>query len=312
MGFLEVFEEHPDSFVLGGLAVICVALGSLLAGRDAGNDLSDVLTEGRAKAYPWIAGAALTSLNMLIEKLGPKTVNWLMSFYFGLAGSNSIWFLLRTFIPLKGKKLFTYPKSRTILSEFILPPKPIPFRVGDIPLYLVGILINILYYKTFDNITNNIIAMSISTFAVMSIRIEKFTAAAPMLWGLLLYDVFFVYQTDVMTSVAVNLRGPIKLLYSKGRSDSVLGLGDIVLPGMFLSVCSRFDTFLYKLLGKRGPYWTVAMIGYVLALALTDIVCSITGDGQPALLFITPMVTIPVIALAFYRREHYAFMSFSG
>ena len=99
MGFLEVFEEHPDSFVLGGLAVVCVALGSFLAGRDAGNDLSDVLTEGRAKAYPWIAGAALTSLNMMIEKLGPKTVNWLLSFYFGLAGSNSIWFLLRTFFP---------------------------------------------------------------------------------------------------------------------------------------------------------------------------------------------------------------------
>jgi minor histocompatibility antigen H13 len=115
-----------------------------------------------------------------------------------------------------------------------------------------------------------------------------------------------------MTKVAVNLDGPVKMVYRIRESDSVLGLGDIVLPGLFLSVCSRFDTFLRKLLKRRTPYWIVGMIGYTAAMILTDVVCHLTHSGQPALLFIVPCLTVPIVLLAFLRKEHYAFMSFSG
>lgn len=308
---VEIAHDHPDSFFMGTCAVLCVSIGSYFAGTGRGPP-QDVLTETRVKMYPYIAAASLTTLSVMLEKLGPARVNFFLMFYFGLAGANSLWFLLRAFIPLRGPKLFMYPKSHTILTEFILPSRPIPFFLGDILLYGIAISLNVIYYKTYSNTVNNIIAMSIATCAVMTIRIERFTAAAPMLWGLLIYDVFFVYSTDVMTSVAANLRGPVKLLYTKNGGESVLGLGDIVIPGLFLSVCSRFDAFLYKVLGRRTPYWLVGMIGYTCALIVTDVVCFITREGQPALLFITPAVTVPVIALALYRKEHFAFMSFSG
>jgi minor histocompatibility antigen H13 len=301
-----------DSVVLGGTAICAAGLGSFFAGREDNDTPREVLTAKRIRAYPYIAGLTLVGVNLLLEYFGPATINFIFMFYFGLAGTNSIWFLLRTFIPLRGPRLFMYPRSHTIITEFVLPATSVPFHAFDLVLYSIALSINIAYYRLRDNLTNNIIAFSISFFATLSIRIEKFTAAGPLLWSLLIYDVFFVYSTEVMTSVAVNLHGPIKLLYKRPDGDSVLGLGDIVIPGLFLSVCSRFDTFLYKLLKKRSPYWAIGMIGYTAAMGLTDIVCYLTKSGQPALLFITPAVTVPIVILAILRKEHYAFMSFSG
>jgi minor histocompatibility antigen H13 len=301
-----------DSLILGGTAVLAVGLGSYFAGSSDSDTPTEILSAKRIKSYPYMAGLCLISVNLLLESFGPTTINFIFMFYFGLAGTNSIWFLLRRFIRLRGPKLFIYPRSHTIITEFVLPATPVPFHLFDIVLYFVALLINVRYYQKHEILTNNIIAFSISFFAVLSIRVEKFTAAAPLLWSLLIYDVFFVYHTDVMAKVAVNLQGPIKLVYRVRGHDSVLGLGDIVLPGLFLSVCCRFDAFLSKLLKRRTPYWMVGMIAYAAAMGLTDVVCHVTQSAQPALLFIVPTLTVPTVMLAILRKEHYAFMSFSG
>ena len=56
-----------------------------------------------------------------------------------------------------------------------------------------------------------------------------------LLWGLFFYDVFCVYGTDVMVTVAKNINAPIKILFpidllSVPPKLSLLGLGDIVIP----------------------------------------------------------------------------------
>lgn len=55
-----------------------------------------------------------------------------------------------------------------------------------------------------------------------------------LLWGLFFYDIFWVFFTPVMVTVAKNIDGPIKLLFPTGASwehFNMLGLGDIVIPG---------------------------------------------------------------------------------
>jgi minor histocompatibility antigen H13 len=55
-----------------------------------------------------------------------------------------------------------------------------------------------------------------------------------LLWGLFFYDIFWVFFTPVMVTVAKNIDGPIKLLFPTTYSWSkfnMLGLGDIVIPG---------------------------------------------------------------------------------
>lgn len=304
-----------DSAFLGSIATLAVGLGSYFAAVDDEDTIKEVLSESRIKMYPYLSGVVLVSMNLLFEFLGPQKVNFAFAFYFGLAGTNCIWFLLRTFIRFKKMrthKLFMYPQSHTILTEFVLPSRPVPFYLGDILLYSFALSVNIYYFQTRATWANNLIAFSIAFFAILSIRIEKFTAAAPFLWSLLIYDVFFVYSTNVMSNVAINIQGPVKLIFTKDNGESVLGLGDLVIPGLFLSVCSRFDANIKKLLHKRSPYWIIGMIGYALSMLATDVVCYITERGQPALLFISPSVTIPIIITAFIRKEQYVFLSYSG
>ncbi len=56
--------------------------------------------------------------------------------------------------------------------------------------------------------------------------------------GLFVYDVFWVFGTDVMVTVAKGFEAPIKLLFPKALIEagvktefSMVGLGDIVIPG---------------------------------------------------------------------------------
>lgn len=48
-----------------------------------------------------------------------------------------------------------------------------------------------------------------------------------------------------MVTVATKLDVPIKLVFEGPQKASMLGLGDIVVPGMFIGICLRFDHFLH-------------------------------------------------------------------
>lgn len=68
-----------------------------------------------------------------------------------------------------------------------------------------------------------------------------------MLWLLFIYDLYWVYGSDVMVTVAKNIDLPLKLKFpylSEANSEfkfSMLGLGDIVLPGLLISLCIKYD-----------------------------------------------------------------------
>ena len=76
--------------------------------------------------------------------------------------------------------------------------------------------------------------------------IGNFKNGIMLLVLLFFYDIFFVFGTDVMLTVAKGIDAPIKLKFPKDYSAdppqfSILGLGDIVIPGIFVSLCLRFD-----------------------------------------------------------------------
>jgi minor histocompatibility antigen H13 len=152
----------------------------------------------------------------------------------------------------------------------------------------------------------------------------SFQIGAIMLIGLFFYDVFWVFGTDVMETVAKNVDGPIKLLFPKkviveSNSDmSLLGLGDIVIPGIFIALCLRYD-FLRKfnkttkdrsyesmvtlLDSVSKPYFWSCILGYIFGITATVVIMLMFGRGQPALLYLVPGCLGSVIICAFLRKE---------
>ena len=112
-------------------------------------------------------------------------------------------------------------------------------------LSIAGVMVGI-YIITKSWIYNNILAILLSINAIQLIFLGNFKNGFMMLTGLFFYDIFFVFGTDVMLTVAKSIDAPIKILFPTDWSAdpakfSLLGLGDIVIPGIFMAMCLRYD-----------------------------------------------------------------------
>jgi minor histocompatibility antigen H13 len=113
---------------------------------------------------------------------------------------------------------------------------------------------------------------------------------------------------------------------------SILGLGDIVIPGIFVSLCLRFD-FLKALNIEKAAelaekerkgkgetnsfmklithtansaprtYFATVLVGYLIAIVTTVVIMIIYDHGQPALLYLVPGCLISVFSMALLRGE---------
>jgi minor histocompatibility antigen H13 len=113
-------------------------------------------------------------------------------------------------------------------------------------MFAVSFAIVALYYFTKFWMLNNFLACVFCISGIQYLFLGNFQRGFTLLTGLFFYDIFFVFGTDVMLTVAKSIDAPIKLLFPKDWSTeepqfALLGLGDIVLPGIFIAMCLRFD-----------------------------------------------------------------------
>ncbi|CAM9864161.1 unnamed protein product [Ascophyllum nodosum] len=93
----------------------------------------------------------------------------------------------------------------------------------------------------------NVFAWCIGMQSIGLISVSSFSTAAVLLAGLFCYDIFWVFGTEVMMTVATRIEAPVKFLFpsfsdpSKQYPFSVLGLGDIVIPATFCTLMRSFD-----------------------------------------------------------------------
>jgi len=107
-----------------------------------------------------------------------------------------------------------------------------------------------------------------------------------------------------MVTVAKGIDAPIKLIAPKNPFSTtptdfaMLGLGDIVVPGLVIALCLRFDLARHALANPKVDvtsrsrfakgYWWVGMGSYVLGLGTTMGIMHWTKHAQPALLYLSP------------------------
>lgn len=202
------------------------------------------------------------------------------------------------------KPLFTIP---------VIDEKVTSIELGGV---LLGAGMSVLYMSSKNWIINNIFGVSFSLLGIKVIGISSFKTGAIMLSGLFFYDVFWVFGSksvfgaNVMVSVAKGIDAPIKLLFPRSLSGcgtllhSMLGLGDIVVPGIFISFLAKWDAV--KLGEKKMTSWVylnTTMVAYALSLVTTVSIMLFFNHAQPALLYIVPYVLLTSLAVAVRRGE---------
>jgi hypothetical protein len=86
---------------------------------------------------------------------------------------------------------------------------------------------------------------------------------------------------------------------------SMLGLGDIALPGLFISYLLRFDYSHVESMtrGFWQTYFALGSVGYALGLLLTYLALVLSSSGQPALLYLVPCTLGVVLPTAWVRGD---------
>ena len=116
-----------------------------------------------------------------------------------------------------------------------------------------------------------------------------------------------------MLKVATGFNAPIKLLmpqllnfwFDRPRNRcSLLGLGDIVIPGLFIGFCIRFGRYLAKtknIDSEKTSYVCPMLTAYSVALITCGLCLVVFESAQPALLYISPALIVTAFFVALER-----------
>ncbi|KAI8825667.1 peptidase A22B, signal peptide peptidase, partial [Fimicolochytrium jonesii] len=281
-----------------------------------------------AYMFPIFGSAALLTLYLVFKYLNKEYLNALFTAYFSILGvgavSKSALDLTRylTGWRIKGDyRVDLWKKQKEIAT----------YHFGGFHFFviLLAIVIAGSYAFTKHWVLNNIYGEAFATSAIRLLNLDSFKTGIALLSFLFFYDIFWVFGTDVMVTVAKGFDAPIKVLWPKdivgmllhpstffkteGLQFTLLGLGDIVIPGIFVALCLKFDhdRFLASPAGKKNkyarkfpkPYFTACSIAYVTGLVTTVVVMHNFQAAQPALLYLSPACIISVLLTGFLRGE---------
>jgi signal peptide peptidase-like 2B len=231
----------------------------------------------------------------------------------------------------------------------------VSYGVGAVWLYMALTFIHP-DENTFFWVMQDVFGACMCIIFLSTMRLNSIKVASTLLLAAFVYDIFFVFVTPYLTkggeSIMIDVatsggppkadpswcekyprdrdcRGgdPLPMLFTIPRlfdftgGSSMLGLGDIVLPGLLISFAARYDE-AKRFIGKsnRGGsdgsgvvnqtcstkskgYFPYLVIAYAIGLAMANIAVYAMNMGQPALLYLVPCCLGTMIYLAKKRGE---------
>ncbi|XP_064471141.1 signal peptide peptidase-like 2A [Ornithodoros turicata] len=203
-----------------------------------------------------------------------------------------------------------------------------PLEIRDVVVLCVGFSVGITWmvirHHEYAWVLQDILGIAFCINMLKGIHLPNLKMLCLLLVLLLVYDVFFVFITPLLSatreSVMVEVaRGgssseqlPMVIKFPRLNHNkfeicmpmkfSILGLGDILAPGLLISYCHAFDLLA---LGTRY-YFYVGCVGYAVGMVVTFCALHLMRSAQPALLYLVPCTIIPTALVAYYRGHLYS------
>lgn len=120
------------------------------------------------------------------------------------------------------------------------------------------------------------------------------------------------------SSVKLPLPGKLVIPNPNKGNLSILGLGDIVMPGLLLCFVLRFDAYkrkelttdlsqdivqTAKLKNSKITYFHCSLIGYLIGLITATLCTEVFKLAQPALLYLVPFTLLPLLIMAYLKGD---------
>lgn len=283
------------------------------------NEKPETMTSKDAMMFPLIASCSLFGIYLIFKIFSKDHINLLLTGYFFLLGVMALTHLLTPFCsPLMPKSFPLIPyhllfvrgegKDKEALIDF-------KFTTHDVACFIVSTIIGVWYLLKKHWIANNLLGIAFAVNGVELLHLNNIVTGCILLAGLFIYDIFWVFGTNVMVTVAKSFDAPIKLLFPQdilvngvnASNFAMLGLGDIVIPGIFIALLLRFD---YSLKRKSNAYFNATFAAYLLGLLTTIFIMHVFKHAQPALLYLVPACMSAPFLLALCKGDVKALIAY--
>ncbi|XP_050580692.1 minor histocompatibility antigen H13 isoform X2 [Bombus affinis] len=279
----------------------------------------DTMSRKEAAIFPFISSITLVGLYVLYKVFAKEFVNQILAAYFFFLGILALCHLtsplISSLVPAaipKTQYHISFTKGEGDKSEHIINYK---FNLHDIVCLICCSIVGTWYLLKKHWIANNLFGIAFAINGVELLHVNNVPTGCILLCGLLFYDAFWVFGTDVMVTVARSFEVPIKLVFpqdilEKGLTASnfaMLGLGDIVLPGIFIALLLRFDNSLSR---KTNVYFYSTFFAYFMGLLATMLIMHLFNHAQPALLYLVPACLGTPVLLALAKGDLKALFSY--
>jgi len=170
---------------------------------------------------------------------------------------------------------------------------------------------------SFAWIGQDILGIALIITVLQIVHVPNLKVGTVLLSCAFLYDIFWVFLStkffheSVMIVVArgdksgedgIPMLLKIPRMFDPWGGYSIIGFGDILLPGLLIAFSLRYDWLANKTL--RAGYFLWAMFAYGLGLLITYVALNLMdGHGQPALLYIVPFTLGTFLTLGRKRGD---------
>ncbi|XBI43765.1 hypothetical protein VPH35_108496 [Triticum aestivum] len=235
---------------------------------------SETMSKEHAMRYPLVGSAMLLSLFLLFKFLSKDLVNAVLTAYFFVLGIAA---LCATLLPSIKRFLPEGWNDNVIVWRApYFDSLSVEFTKSQVVASIPGFFFCVWYAMKKHWLANNVLGVAFCIQGIEMLSLGSFKTGGILLAGLFFYDIFWVFFTPLLFPTA-----------DAARPFSMLGLGDIVIPGIFVALALRFD--VSRGIKSRG-YFNSAFLGYTAGLTVTIVVMNWFRAAQPALLYIVPGV----------------------
>ncbi|KAF8787458.1 Minor histocompatibility antigen H13 like protein [Argiope bruennichi] len=268
--------------------------------KDSG-EKPETMSKKDAAMFPVIASCALLGLYIFFKIFSKEYINLLVTLYFFGLGVLALTHILSPFVSkfvpesYQTQHHLVYTRGLGDEKEELL---NFSFVTGDIIALGLCTIVGGIYLWNKHWVVNNIFGLAFALNGVEFLHLNKVIIGCTLLGGLFVYDIFWVFATDVMVTVAKSFEAPIKLVFPQdilenwlsSSNFAMLGLGDVVIPGIFIALLLRFDESVLKMHCQLHQcsckYQTPALLYLVPAcIGVPGLVAVMKGDVKALLAY---------------------------
>ncbi|XP_052800908.1 signal peptide peptidase-like 3 isoform X2 [Mya arenaria] len=223
------------------------------------------------------------------------------------------------------------------------------FTAAELVSFFLSFILVCFWVLTGHWLLMDALGMGLCVAFIALVRLPSLKVSTLLLVGLLIYDVFwvffssYIFSANVMVKVATRpaenpvgmlakkfhftglvrdapkLSLPGKLVFPSMQNSShfsMLGLGDIVMPGLLLCFVLRYDAYKRSQLNnadqgippppsyvQKITYFHCSLIGYFLGLLTATVASEVFKAAQPALLYLVPFTLLPLLTMAYLKGD---------